>query len=135
MAERELTEREMAECDVAEYERWAADNPDVKGIDASDLAAIGAARYKPGITHEEVADLVRVALANGRSWLEIADRLSMTVAQARRSYEKSVECGKDVESTKARISTCLRAMALCLINVLQRVLGHTADAVREHSRH
>jgi hypothetical protein len=143
MTEREtagVTERETAQRALAEYKRWAAAHPDAPGIDASDLAAIGAARSKPGITRAQVADLVRTAQAHGRTWPEIADRLAMTPAQARRTYGTKArpkpESRREQESKSPQtvISAVLDALADALRHGA-RALNNAASMAREHSRH
>jgi hypothetical protein len=132
MAEHETSEREIAERELAEYERWAAAHPDAEGVDATDLAAIGAARYERGITKAQVARLVQVALEHGHTWDEIADRLGMTPEQAKRSYGTKPMPKTDLPQT-------IRWMVL---NAVANVLGAISHALsevesmaREHSRH
>jgi hypothetical protein len=136
MTGRDLTEREIAESEVAEYERWASEHPDAAGTDASDLAAIGAARRASGITRRQVTKLVQTALARGRSWTEIADRLGMTVTQAKESY------GTDAPSTSKSEQQQPRTVVSALLELVANVLGAASDALsaaenvaREHSRH
>jgi hypothetical protein len=135
-----MTERDTAKRELAEYERWAADHPDAPGIDASDLAAIGAARSEPGITRAQVAGLVRTAQAHGRTWGEIADRLGMTAEQARRTYgtkprtEPEPRSEPDSQSPQTVISAALDALADWLRRGA-RALNDAASMAREHSRH
>lgn len=123
-----MTEREIAERELAEYGRWAAEHPDAPGIDASDLAAIGAARHQPDITRAQVAELVRVALAHGRTWAEIADRLGMTPMQAERAY------GTPAKTQQLVISAALEMVANAL-RAAQKALNVAEGLAREHSRH
>lgn len=135
----EMTERELAQEELDEYERWAANHPDAPGINASDLAAIGAARSKPGITRDQVAKLVRAALDHGRTWSEIADRLGMTPEQALRAYGTEPETKRDVrrKSKTGSLESVISILLYALADALQRgakALNHVASATRDHSR-
>jgi hypothetical protein len=135
-----MTERETAKQELAEYERWAAGHPDAPGIDASDLAAIGAARSQPGTTRAQVAELVRTAQAHGRTWPEIADRLGMTPAQARRTYGTKLSTKADPrhKPESGSLQTTIAALLDALADALSRgarALNDAASMAREHSRH
>jgi hypothetical protein len=136
MTGRDLTEREIAESEVAEYERWASKHPDATGTDASDLAAIGAARHRDGITHDEVSKLVQAALARGRSWAEIADRLGMTAAQARESYGAEVPPKSHPEQQWSRgVTSVLLELVADMLRAASAALSAAENMAREHSRH
>jgi len=136
----EMAERELAQEELAEYKRLAANHPDAPGINASDLAAIGAARSKPGITRDQVTKLVRTAHDHGRTWSEIADRLGMTPEQALRTYGTEAETKRDVgrKSKAGSLKSVVSTLLYTLADALQRgakALNHAASATRDHSRH
>lgn len=94
------------------------------------------ARGHPGDSHPachaQVAELVQAALANGRTWTEIADRLGMSPSQAKRSYGTKLE-------TKSRPPRTIGSVLLnALADMLQaasRALSAAEGMAREHSRH
>lgn len=135
----EMTERELAQEELAEYKLWAANHPDAPGINASDLAVIGATRSKPGITRDQVAKLVRTAHDHGRTWSEIADRLGMTPEQALRAYGTEPETQRDVrrKSKTGSLESVISTLLYTLAGALQRgakALNHAASATRDHPR-
>lgn len=83
MTRREYVARELEDID----RQLAGRDPGDVGHDQSDLGAIGAARYKPGITESEVRNLVTVALQRGRTWSQIGARLGMSAEEAKRFYD------------------------------------------------
>lgn len=126
-----MTEPETARQEIAEYERWASKHPDATGTDASDLAAIGAARYQQGITHAHVAHLVRTARDHGRSWSEIGDRLGMTPTEAERSY------GPEVTLNLSLLRSIYSSLLTGVANVLgaaSHALSAAENMARQHSR-
>ena len=137
MTGRDLTESEIAESEVAEYERWASEHHDAVGADAGDLAAIGAARHEDGITRRQVRELVQAALARGRSWTEIADRLGMTVTQAKESYGTDVKPASQPEEqqrSRTVVSVLLKLVA-DMLRAASAALSAAENVAREHSRH
>src|SRR5712691_6871231 len=130
-----MTERDLTECKVAEYERWASKHPDAIGTDADDLAAIGAARHRDGITRDEVGKLVRAALVRGRSWAEIADRLGMTAVQARESYGAEVPPKSHPERRSRGVTSVLLELVANILRAASAALSAAENMAREHSRH
>ncbi len=66
-----MTERDLTEREIAEYERWASAHPDAIGTDASDLAASG---HAPESWHHSPpgSQARPTALARGRSLTKLA---------------------------------------------------------------
>ena len=113
-----MGERDQARQEVAEYDRWRLAHPKAQGKDFSDLAAIGAARYQPGVNYDQVAQLVHAALEHGRTWDEIADRLGMTAAQAKDTYSSP----PDADTSAAGRQSTFGSVVSGLVRGLQRVL-------------
>jgi hypothetical protein len=84
-----MSKRDYVREELADIERQVAGkSPDAIGVDMSDLAAIGLARYDRKITPEQIAKLVRVARTHGRNWEEIGSRLGMSAEEARNAYDQ-----------------------------------------------
>jgi hypothetical protein len=95
--------------------------------DLRDLAAIGLASSIPDVSKADMRELVQDALASGRSWDEIGQRLGVTAAKARRIY------GNQAKPTQVDTSVWAE-LALSVLEALQRALDRAEDTVRAHSR-
>lgn len=78
---------------------------------------------------------MHAALAHGRSWTVIADRLGMTPTQAKQSYGMKVLLESHPERRQSRtIGSVLLALIADMLRAASTALTAAENMAREHSR-